>query len=186
MLAELKDQGLANIAVQVINKGNGKLQARFVELFNVTPAEKTALDQAVEQARQQTGQLLAAHASVSRRADGAVVISVAPTDDGNAIQESLMNAFAQTLGPERNAAFVALQGDGAIRLGGALGEFGTQPRTVTLSRATSPDGAKPTITLLDEQQASNGGGTASTTSVPDAASIPANLRWAVPLLPQDF
>jgi len=185
-LAELKDEGLANIAVQVINKGNGKLQARFVELFNLTPAEKATLDQAVEQARQQTEQLLAANAKVSRRADGAVVISVAPADDGNGIQESLMNAFAQTLGPDRNAAFLALQGNGAIRLGSALGEFGTQPRTITLTRASSPDGTKAAITMLDEQQIPSGGGTTSTTSVPNPASIPANLRWALPLLPSDF
>ncbi len=186
ILAELKDEGLANVAVQVINKGNGKLQARFVELFNLTPAEKTTLDQAVEQARQQTEQLFAANAKVSRRADGAVMISVAATDDGNAVQETLMNAFAQTLGPDRNAAFLALQSNGAIRLGSALGEFGTQPRTITLSHVSSPDGTKTTISLLDEQQIASGGVTTSTTSVPKPASIPANLRWALPLLPSDF
>ena len=67
-----------------------------------------------------------------------------------------------------------------------MGEFGTQPRTITLSRASSPDGAKPTITALDEQQIPGGGGTTSSTSVPNPASIPANLRWALPLLPADF
>jgi len=186
ILADLKDEGLANVAVQVINKGNGKLQARFVELFNVSPAEKTVLDQAIEDARQQTEQLFAANAKVSRRADGAVVISINPTDEGNAIQGTLMNAFAQTLGPDRNAAFLALQGNGAIRLGSAMGEFGTQPRTITLSHASSPDGTKPTISVLDEQQIPGGSGTTSSTSVPNPASIPANLRWALPLLPADF
>jgi len=61
-----------------------------------------------------------------------------------------------------------------------------QPRTITLTHAGSPDGTKPMISVLDEQQIPGGGGTTSSTSVPNPASIRANLRWALPLLPADF
>jgi hypothetical protein len=125
---------------------------------------------------------MAANAGVSRRADGAVVISVAPLDAGSSIKEGLMEAFAQTLGPDRNEAFVALQGNGLNQLSGALGGFGTQQRTITLSRTTSPDGSRQMISVRDEQRSPTG----SMSSMSSADALPPNLGWAQSLVPPDF
>ncbi|HWA09443.1 MAG TPA: sigma-70 family RNA polymerase sigma factor [Opitutaceae bacterium] len=185
-LADIQAKGLANVGVPVINKGNGKLQARFSELFNLSLAEKSTLNQAVEQARQKTEQLMAANASVSRLPDGSVLIAVPPVDAGNAVRDELMDAFAHTLGPERYAVFLALQGNGSNRLGSALGDFGTQQRTVTLTRGTSPDGNKSAINIQDKQDNPNGGFDSAAFTAPNAESIPSNLHWALNLVPPDF
>jgi hypothetical protein len=186
-LAELQQKKLATVVVQMVNPRTGKLQDSFAELFNLTPAEKDTLQQALDQARQQTEQLMAANASLSRSADGAVVISVAPLDAGSSIKEGLMDAFAQTLGPDRNEAFVALQSNGPNQLSNALGGFGTQQRTITLSRTTSPDGSRQMISVRDEQRSPAGPGSmTSMSSIPSTGALPPNLSWAQSLLPPDF
>lgn len=127
-----------------------------------------------------------ANANVSHRADGSVLISIPPMESGNAIRDGLMDAFAQTLGPERNAVFLALQANGSNRLGSNLSEFGTQQRTFTFARVPSSDGGSQTITLRDEQKNTGGGGMISSYNVPTLESLPPTLQWALPLVPPDF
>jgi RNA polymerase sigma factor (sigma-70 family) len=186
-LADLQTTKLATIRLPFVS-GDGKVHPNFAKLFNLSQAEKNTLQQAVDQARQKIEQLFTASANVSRRADGAIVISVPPSSAGKAIQDELMDAFGQTLGPERNQVFLALQGDGSNRLSSAFNEFGTQQRTITFSRATSPDGTQPMITVRDAMENANGlGPSAQTYFLPaDGVSFPMNLHWARTLVPPDF
>lgn len=181
-LADLQQKKLATIRLPIIANGSSKLQAGFTQLFNLTPEETEALQQAIDRALQQTGQLAAANASVSRRSDGAVLISVPPLDAGNAIRDGLMDTFAQVLGPDRIQTLLALEGSGLGEFTTAMGAYGTLQRTIILSRTATPDGSKQTISARDEQSDPMNNGMSSQTFT----TIPEILNWTLALVPQDF
>lgn len=180
MLAEAQKEKTAQVRVTLTSR-EGKLLEGFTKLFGVTEAEKETLQRALDQGRQKIEQLTAANASVTE-ADGAVVVAVRAFDGGE-VYDGLMDAFAQTLGPERNAAFVALQSD---QLGSAFNSFGAEQRTIFLSREAPADGGEPGIALRDQRRMPTGGGTSMTMGSPvaDLSKLPAQYQWLVPLVPQ--
>ncbi|HWA08542.1 MAG TPA: hypothetical protein VG838_03660 [Opitutaceae bacterium] len=183
-LADLQQRKLANVSLPALGR-DGRIQDAFAEVFDLSPAERNALQQAVDQARQQADHAIVATATVSRQADGSVVISVPPSEDAAAVRDNLLAAFAQTLGPERNAAFLALN-QGA-RPGELSDLFGgsTDTRVVTLSHRTPSPGNPSSVSVRDEHRTSNGS-TSFGTSVVDLAHLPDSLSWAAPLVPADF
>jgi len=183
---EFQQEHLATISLPIIN-GNSKLAAGFTDLFNLTPSETATLQQAIDQARQQTDQIMATNAGVSRNADGSVLISVPPVAAGSSIRDGLMDAFAQILGPDRNKAFLALQStDRRDSLDNMFSEFGTQQRTITLTRQTSPRGTVSGYTLQDEVRIPDGENSTLAIGFVDASTINPRFRWVIPLVPQDF
>jgi hypothetical protein len=190
-LIEFQQKELAHVTMGLFNARTSKLDQNFAEIFNLTPAEMDTLQNAIDQAHQQAGQLMAANATVTRRADGTVVVSVPPLDAGASIQKGLMDAFEQTLGPERDQAFLALvQSKIQNPIQNELGGFGTKQLTITLTYIASPGGNR-TLGLIREElgNPANGEGTFVTMMPMIPATygpFPVTLSWALPLLPPDF
>jgi hypothetical protein len=155
----------------------GKLSPMFEAMFDLSPAEAAALDGALADGRQKLDRLLAANATVTQT-EGSVVVAVKPFAEGVEIYDALMDSFAQTLGPERNALFVELQAD---QLSQAFNSFGAEMRTVNLSRGKVSDGEF-MIHLNETRKGKNSSGSRST-SYRDAASFEEEQAWLIPLVP---
>ena len=136
-----------------------QLSEDFASLFALTPSERDTLQLALNNARKQIGELAVANASVSRTADGRVVIDVKPFEQGADIYDKLLDVFAQTLGPERNSAFLAL---GTSEIESEFHQFGGERRILTLVRnptipnniPPSPPGAS-VLAVEDSRQSPN-------------------------------
>jgi hypothetical protein len=106
-------------------------------LFALTTSEHLALQRALDSAQGTLGELERAHATVTPQANGDVVVAVAAFPAaGGQVYDAVLKTFADTLGPERYRAFVAL---GAEEMEKALGRFGTPQRTITFSRIVGAD-----------------------------------------------
>jgi hypothetical protein len=115
-----------------------KLTPAFVELFALTPSEEVALQQSLDRARDRLGDLERENATVAQNTDGAVVLSVKPfPEEGGAAYDELVKSFAETLGPERNVAFLTL---GVQQVERAFSQFGAAQRTITISADVAPNG----------------------------------------------
>jgi hypothetical protein len=121
-----------------------------VQLFQVTPAEREQLQRALDDAEAQTTKLAMANATVKVEAD-ALVATIPPFEGGADIYDGVMDAFARSLGPERNQAFVTLQ---ASQLSNALSGFGAERRTVTITRESRPNGESQ-LSIRDERKGTN-------------------------------
>lgn len=161
MLAELQKRGLVRPGMTFVNP-NGKLNSAFVELFALEPSEQAALQQSVDGARERLFEFERANATVARNDKGDLVISVSPfAAEGGVVYDALMKSFADTLGPERNAAYVAL---GASQVERALGQLGAAQRTVTFSLDPAVEGgAKARVLVKMDYKSSNGSGGSSST-----------------------
>jgi hypothetical protein len=149
-LAEAQKLKTVAIRMTVIDRG-GALNDGFTKLFAMTPAEKESLNRAVSDARAEIERLSKASTVVKRDGDS-LVISTNPFDGGSDVYDHLMDSFAQTLGPERNAAFLALNPE---QLGTELSAFGGEKRTITLSRELTENG-EPRIAVRDERKTPHG------------------------------
>lgn len=189
----LKERGLILFPVGTANMQTGKLEPGFSKFFNLTPIESEKAQQVIDKGRQQMDQLIVANATVSRRDDGALIISYGPLNGGSSIRDEFMTNLSQILGPDRYAALVALQKTNTVLadLNYLMNDFGGTQRTMTLSRTMQTDGITPLINFLDvatnpnpssENPSSSHGGNGGFL----LSSPPAGFSWVVPLLPADF
>ncbi|MES2695717.1 MAG: sigma-70 family RNA polymerase sigma factor [Verrucomicrobiota bacterium] len=137
VLLDLQRRKLATPGVQLVEDG-AKITDEFVELFALTPAEQETLRQSLGGARARLASLEREHTTVGRQPNGDAMIEIrAYPEQGGAVYDAMMRTFAETLGPERYTAFLAL---GAEQTEKALGRFGTAQSLVTVSREVLPDG----------------------------------------------
>jgi hypothetical protein len=155
VLAELQRTKAGSVRVTMLER-NSKLADGFVKLFQITPAERETLQQTLDDARDRTNKLAMANATVKVEGD-ALVAKMPPFEGGADVYDAVMDAFARTLGPARNEAFVALQ---AGQLSTALSGFGAEQRTVTVSREVRPDGESG-LSVRDERRGPSGGGSST-------------------------
>jgi hypothetical protein len=177
-LAEAQKGKSAYVDLPIVTR-DGKLAPEFAKMFDLTPTENEALQRAVAQGRQQIDGLLAANATVTPTGD-TIVVQVKSFAGGGDVYDMLMDAFARTLGPERNELFLALQTDQLTR---AFNSFGAEDRTLTFSREATTGGTGSLLTLRDLQRAPHGS-TSSSMSYPDLSKLPEQYAWVVPLVPQ--
>lgn len=179
-LAELQKQKLASPNVTFLDR-SGKLNDAFVRLFDLTPAEHETLQRVIDDVHAQLDRLERANAAVTRGAAGEFIISVKPfAEAGGAVYDQFLRNFAQTLGPERHAAFLTL---GAEQVERALGRFGAAQRTVTVS----VDGGTPQrpFKIRDEQLVS-GGRNSSSSQVRSREELEERIGPIAKLLPPDL
>jgi hypothetical protein len=177
-LAEAQKDKSANVNLPIVTR-DGKLAPEFAKMFDLTPAENEALQRAVAQGRQQIDGLLAANATVTPTGD-TLVVEVKPFTGGGDVYDTLMDAFARTLGPDRNELFLALQTDQLTR---AFNSFGAEDRTLTFSREATTDSTGSRLALRDMQRAPRSSMSSSMT-FPDLSKLPDQYAWVVPLVPQ--
>jgi hypothetical protein len=149
ILAEAQKAKTVSIRMSVIGR-DGNLADGFVKLFGLSDLEQQTLKGALDQARRQIDQLSSSNTTVKQEGN-ALVVAISPFDGGGDVYDNLMDAFAQTLGPERNAAFVALQTD---QFTSVFNSFGAEQHTMTLSlQANGYD--DPKIAVRDQHKGPN-------------------------------
>jgi hypothetical protein len=156
VLAEMQRTKAGMIRVTLLER-NTKLSDGFAQLFEVTPAERESLQQTLDDARAQTTKLAMTNATLKVEGD-ALVATIPPFEGGADIYDTVMDAFARTLGPARNQAFVALQAD---QLSSALSGFGAERRTVTIHRENRPNGDA-VLSIHDQRKGPSGSGSTGT------------------------
>jgi hypothetical protein len=177
-IAEVQLGRLATVRLPLMER-NGRLADGFVRLFEITPTEKELLQQALDQARARSAKLALANATV--KVDGGTFVATIPPFEGGAdVYDGVMDAFAHTLGPDRNGAFVALQTD---QLSSALNGFGAEQRTITITREARP-GSKygETGIMVRDQRRSPSGGSSMTGMSTDTKQMLEQFPWLEPHL----
>jgi len=145
VLTDLQKRKIVNLSgTMPFITQKGALSSAFIELFALTPEEQSTLQKAVDSARQQMGELAIANSTVSRDNNGGVVIHVKPFAEGVSVDDHLMDAFTETLGPDRNPSFLALGADQVER---SLDSFGAEERTIILT--PNPSGEKAGYVVQD-------------------------------------
>jgi hypothetical protein len=108
-------------------------------VFGLQPGELENLQHAVDDARGRLAALTRENTSITRAPNGDVLVAIQPfPNTGGAVYDAMLKTFADTLGPERYTAFLAL---GAEQTEKKLGRFGTAAQTITLAREAGDDGA---------------------------------------------
>ncbi len=183
ILEDLQKRNILNSKMTFIEPTGG-LSSSFVELFSLTAEEQAALQKAVDDARKQIGALMVANAAVHSNGDNNIVIDVKPMEGGPAVGDSVMNAFATILGPDRNSSFVAL---GANQLEEALGSFGAEQETLSITDNTAipaPNGDGG-YTVVDTRNLPNHMTMSLASNYPNLDAVVA--RWPIaPLIPKKF
>jgi RNA polymerase sigma factor (sigma-70 family) len=183
ILADLQQRKMLNSKMTFIEPTGG-LSSSFIELFSLTAEEQAALQKAVDEGRRQIGNLMVANATVHSNGDNNIVIDVKPLEGGPAVGDSVMNAFASILGPDRNASFVAL---GANQLEETLGSFGAEQETLSITdntASTAPNMAEGYV-VDDKRTFSNNATYENVSNFPTLDAVVA--RWPVaPLIPKKF
>jgi hypothetical protein len=156
VFSELKSQNLVSLSGPLIFPPDGKITKTFERLFELTPAEKTVLQGAIDSGRRRLDELARVHTKAMLTED-TVVVTTTPFEGGAEVYDALLDTFERTLGPERSAMFVKLSAD---QLGQAFQQFGAEQRTLTVTRENIPAFAQPVICVLD-QHVLPGGGTAT-------------------------
>ncbi len=185
VLVDLQRQKLVTPQVSFVN-AEGKLEEAFVNLFELTSGERESLQQAVTKAGEQLATLERENATVGRDAGGGLVIAVKPfAETGGVVYDEVMKAFAQTLGAERNAAFLTL---GAEKVEKALGRFGAEQRTVTITRVAESDGAggKTEAVLVRDERRTPNGTNNSSSAYKTFAEAAGKMGTLAKLVPPDF
>lgn len=137
LAAALRQRHLPPDAGPVLGR-DGKLSPVFAEFYGLTPAETDALQRSLDTARESLANLERTNSSISRDDKGNIVISVNPFPTaGGAVYDALLASVAQTLGPERNAAFSASSTDELER---ELKGFGAEQRTVKIGYDATGNG----------------------------------------------
>ncbi len=135
VLTDLQQRKLAKSEMDFVT--GGKLTPAFGELFATTPAEQETLQRELDVARDTLAELERANAIVSPQPNGDVIVAVkAFPETGGQLYDALLKTFAETLGPERYNAFLAL---GVEQVEKSLGRFGAPQRTITFSRTVAAD-----------------------------------------------
>jgi RNA polymerase sigma factor (sigma-70 family) len=118
--------------------GDDGVTPEFAELFGLAPAERDALQRSLLDAGERLKALERQNTSVGRTPAGDVTIQVRPFPEaGGKVYDAMLKTFAETLGPERYQAFVAL---GSEQTEKQLERFGTPQRQIVYSRETTPAG----------------------------------------------
>jgi RNA polymerase sigma factor (sigma-70 family) len=182
VLVELQKRRLVNPAIGFVAP-SGTLTPAFVELFGLTPTEQKRLQQIVDDARERLAELERKNANTSRMPNGDVVIHVnAFPETGGAVYDSLVNSFAETLGPDRHEAFLTL---GVEQVEKALGRFGTPQRAITLSRQpSSPDG-EPRYAISEQYKLPTETGNFTSDAI-EFEQLKERVGTITRLLPSDF
>jgi RNA polymerase sigma factor (sigma-70 family) len=183
ILEDLQKRKILNSHMTFIDPTGG-LSPAFVEIFTLTGEEQKTLQGAVDQARQQMGDLMVANATVHSNGDNNVVINIKALDGGPAVGDNVMNAIANTLGPDRFSSFLAL---GASQLQEALGNFGAQEETISITSNTSSSGQGEAAGYIvqDTRNLANNTSFSNSSNFPNIEAILA--RWPIaPLLPKKF
>ena len=132
VIMDLKKRQLANPEIAEMIGSGARLTPAFVQLFALTPAEQDVLQRSIDTSREQIASLERENSTVTRTSRGDVVITLkAFPETGGVVYDNMLKTFADTLGPERHNAFLAL---GAEQMEKALGRFGTPQRTLTFSQ----------------------------------------------------
>jgi hypothetical protein len=177
IVSEIQKQKLASVRLPVLGR-DGTLTNEFARLFDLSAQERSTLQQAVENARQKIDTLAMASATVAQEGD-ALVARLKPFEGGADVYDSVMDAFAQTLGPERNAALVPLITD---QFTNAFHGFGAQQRTITLSREIMGSAGEPRLVLRDERRGAAGTGSSMTSGQTDPDQLVRQYPWLTPHL----
>lgn len=180
LLAELQNQKLVKTSINLVD-GSGNLTDVAGTLFDLTPVERDALAHAVDAARQQMKTLELQNATVTRDGPNKITIRVQPfPDTGATVYDGFMKTFAQTLGPDRNAAFITL-GQGQVER--VFGEFGAIQRTLTVT-------ADPTSTynryVANDQQVAPNDNYSSSSNYKSRDDLLRRVGSITELLPPDF
>jgi hypothetical protein len=183
ILEDLQKRKILNSSMTFVEP-TGTLSSSFIELFSLTTEEQAALQKAVDDARRQIGNLMVANATVQRNGDNNLVIDVKPLEGGPAVGDSVMNAFANILGPDRNSSFVAL---GANQLEESLGSFGAEQETLSITDNTTtpaPNG-EGGYNVVDTRNLPNHMTMSLANNFPNLDAVIA--RWPIaPLIPKKF
>ena len=183
VLADLSKRRLLTPMVRTFSyKEAGALSPAFAELFALTPPERAALQSAVDRARERMASLELENAAVERATNGDVVITMRPFPQaGGAVYDEMIKAFAETLGPDRQSAFLSLA---AKEVEKSLGWFGTAERALTFSQAATPSGETQFNVQAQHKLPTESGSQSSSFKTFDemAAAVGTPAR----LLPKDF
>jgi RNA polymerase sigma factor (sigma-70 family) len=188
ILADLQQRGVLNARITLVSP-NGQLGKDFVNLFGLTPAEQATLQQSLDSTRAQLINLQLANATMSKNDKGQYVIAVKPFGEGSGLYDPLLSSFSQTLGPDRNAAFLTL---GADQLERVFGHFGAENKTVIIGpnpEANDPNHYQVTDHSVYKTRDAHGHGTddsSSTTTVRDRDAVVQRFGALAKLLPPDF
>lgn len=181
VLAELKSKKMVDARMAFVNPG-GKLTDAFATLFELTPIERDKLQDSVSRATQRIAELEAENAAVTRDDKGRVIISVKPfVAAGSELYDGMMKSFAETLGPERATAFMAL---GSEQVENVLGRFGAAQRTVTFSY--DPAKGKAPYEMRDEVRVQGWGTSNSSSDYKTLQEAVDRAGTIAKLLPADF
>ena len=180
-LADLQKRKLVDARMTFIDR-QGKIGDAFAELFHLTADEREVLQQEVERVRQQLDVAALAHAKASQDDAGNLVVEIPPLTGGAELYDQLLDSFAQTLGPDRNALFFDL---GTRQVEEALNSFGAEQRTLTVRRGAAPTEGAANYTVTDSRKTKDGSRT-STSNPGSRARLAASLGAIAQLLPPEF
>lgn len=180
LLADLQQRKLATPRITFVTE-SGKLTDAFANLFALDAAERAALQRVLDQASDQLADLQRRNATVARGDDGSVSITIKSfAVEGGAVYDQLMKGFAQTLGADRNAAFVKL---GSEQVERALGRFGAPDYVYTFKSRPTPDGRSFEVSEKHKLPQENG---TSNSSYRSWAEVQNRLGPVARLVPPDF
>ena len=177
---DLKKQNLVMVGGPLVFPHDGKITETFVKLFGLSPQEKATLQESIDAGRRRIEALALANTTAEVGKNN-VVVATKPFEGGAEIYDAVLDAFAQTLGPERNAAFLAM---GADQLGGAFGQFGAEERSVTVTREISPGDKAPMFIVQDQRKFSGGSWSKGSGQSPDVKNLAETYRVLIPYIPQ--
>ena len=90
------------------------LNADFVKMFGLTPAEEARLNAEIAAVKLRLAQLEASHATITPTDKGGLVVTIPPfPTEGGEVYNAFQNAFRDTLGAERFAYYQQMLGTGS-------------------------------------------------------------------------
>ncbi|HVU34723.1 MAG TPA: sigma-70 family RNA polymerase sigma factor [Opitutaceae bacterium] len=180
ILAELQNTKAAQTQLALVDR-MGKLNEAALKIFDVTPAEHDALERAVDSATQRMTALEQQNATMTPDGADKLTIRVQSFPEaGGKVYDALMKSFADTLGPDRNAAFLQLA---ATQVDQAFSRFGAVERTVSV---TLQPGSKTGRYLVTDYEVSAGSRGTSTGSFKSRADLLSQFGTVINLLPPRF
>jgi hypothetical protein len=160
-----------------------QLSPAFVQLFELTPIEEAALNQALDDASRQQYALELAHSTSHSEDNGQkIVLDIPPfPQDGGKIYDQLHQTFETILGADRQALFDDFADQ---QVENSLDNFGAEERTITILRKTSANGSV-TYFAQESQTRADGSGTGNST-FGDKAGLVQVFPVAAPFLPAGY
>jgi len=183
LLADLQKKKLVDSRITFV-KPNGNLNEAFASLFALTPGEQDDLQRSLQQTSEKVADLERQNATVTRDHEGNVKIAIkAFASAGGALYDDLIKSFAETLGPERNAAFLTL---GADQVEKAFARFGAEDRTLGVSYDPTAHNQIGAYSLLEEIKVSSQESSTSNGEYRTLHDVVERIGTAANLLPPDF